>query len=251
MLTDAGKDALYYDHPSSWKTRLTFWLAGWMVRLGKLKRIKMTAAELNALLATNLPKPIPLSLIGSVSGQLRVLEANLHMPQGGAHLHIELLCDFHVELMGTRLYQAHLLADIQALPHYEPNQRILLPKDIRLLGLHLVNDNYALIQSSADFMQKLLPGGIGSLMGATLGGALGLLDAMPYADLRRYLSLYLSGSKQKILNYHRHELEQELLALANSGEFHYRLDETLPDEALFARLGKEVKVEDGALWFLF
>ncbi|MDF2177120.1 hypothetical protein P2G88_02535 [Aliiglaciecola sp. CAU 1673] len=242
---------MHYDDPLSWKTRLKFWFAGWMVRFGQLKRIQMTAAELNEMLATNLPMRVPLNFTGGVKGLLKVLQATLHMPKEGSHLHIELLCDFHVEFMGTRLYQAHLLADIQALPRYDPHKRILLPEQISLLGLHLVNDNYALIQSSTELFQKLLPGGLGSLMGVTIGGAMGLLDTMPYADLRRYLSLYLSGSKQKILNYHRDDIEQELLSLAQSGEFHYRLDETLPDEALFARLGKEVKVEDGNLWFLF
>ena len=64
-----------------------------------------------------------------------------------------------------------------------------------------------------------------------------------------YLKLYLSGSKQAILDYHKPQIDNAITRQLTQDDLSHRMRDTQWREVLFARLGKNVRVEDNVLRF--
>jgi hypothetical protein len=71
------------------------------------------------------------------------------------------------------------------------------------------------------------------------------------SEANSYLQMYLSGSKQKILDYHKPQIENIIVELAASEDMQYSLDTNDFEENLFIQYGKEVVVEERHLRFKF
>lgn len=66
-----------------------------------------------------------------------------------------------------------------------------------------------------------------------------------------YLQLYLSGSKQRVLDYHKPQLEALITTLAEENYLEYPLDKSDWQELLFFYYGKTVAIEEQELRFKF
>ena len=232
------------------KQRLKHAVTRWLVKLRYIKQDSFTAAELNEMLATNLPHHFDVQTPGG-EGVLTILEVALSMPETTEQMHAELLCSLDVDSGSRRIYQAHLKMTLKALPFYCHETSAVRLREVQLGELVLIDDDYSLLQNTSDLITGLIPQPFKSLVKTTLGTTLGIVDTATQGDLTNYLSLYLSGSKQKIIDYHRPDIEQELLLMAESGELAYHMDDDVFEEKLFADLGKEVLVENGQLVFRF
>ncbi|WP_102796251.1 hypothetical protein [Bowmanella denitrificans] len=224
--------------------RAKYWLYAWLVRFGRLRQFSMSVDEVSALLVPNLPIQLNLAIPGG-NGVLNVLSVELSLPDN--KMQMALLCEFKVEMRGVRIYQAHILATVQGKPHFLKQSATIRPMQVSLDTIQLLQDDYLVIKSSRDILARLLPDSISGWVNASLDVFSGGL----YKDAAAYLDLYVSGGKQRVLDYHKGQIEKQLLDLVTSGELDYQLDEHLPDERLFARLGKEVQVQNGQLVFLF
>lgn len=66
-----------------------------------------------------------------------------------------------------------------------------------------------------------------------------------------YLKLYLSGSKQAVLDFHKPQIEKAILDKMATLPLHHIMREDQWREVLFARYGKTVRVEPSSLRFYF
>ncbi|WP_156413640.1 hypothetical protein [Lacimicrobium alkaliphilum] len=233
--------------------RLKYWLLSLMVRLGRLRRVEMNKAELDAMLKPHLPLHFSIS-IPNGKGRINVIEATTSLP-GDDQIQTALLCEFKVDVLGNPLYQAHLLITLCASPTFDKPQGMLRAKNIRLLQTHLVKDNYAAVKDAREVFTKLLPGPLSSMVNLgidlSISSAMSMLENSLYGDLSQYLKLYINGSKQRILDYHKGQIEQQLLAYLEQHKPEYKLDNALLDERLFAEYGQQVRAEKQVLAFLF
>lgn len=233
--------------------RLKYWLLSLMVRLGRLRRVEMNKAELDAMLEPHLPLHLHIA-IPNGSGRVKVTKASSSLPGDGS-IQIALMCDFKVEVMGNPLYQAHLLISLCAVPEFDKSSALIRARDIRLLHTHLVKDNYAVIKDTREILTKLLPGPLGSMFNLgidlSISSAVNLLETGLYGDLSQYLKLYINGSKQRILDHHKTQIEKQLLSYLQQHKPEYKLDNALLDERLFAEYGRQIRAEKHVLAFLF
>jgi hypothetical protein len=81
--------------------------------------------------------------------------------------------------------------------------------------------------------------------------ALNIMTGSIASEVNNYLKMYLSGSKQKVLDYHKPQIENIIVKLAASEDMQYSLSENNFEEGLFIQYGKEVVVEQGHLRFKF
>ncbi|MBN7819019.1 hypothetical protein KJY73_05630 [Bowmanella sp. Y26] len=225
-------------------TRIKYWWITLLIRLGRLRHFSISATELNGMLSANLPWKLPLAL-PTGKGHLTVLNATVRMPTD--QFRLELLCDLQVDVNGIKLYQAHVLAVLHGRPCYMRGQGSIRAAEVNLSKLQLIQDDHFIFRSSAQILSRLVP----DVLGGWLNASLDVLGGPVYKEARSYLDLYLSGNKQKVLEFHQPQIERQLLEQINQGQLDYKLDDNLPDERLFARLGQNVKVEDGKLLFLF
>jgi hypothetical protein len=81
--------------------------------------------------------------------------------------------------------------------------------------------------------------------------AFSIMTGTTASEANSYLQVYLSGSKQKVLDYHKPQIESTIVALAAGGGMQYSLDVNDFEEGLFIQYGKKVVVEQGHLRFKF
>jgi len=241
-------------------TELSFWkrfkrtlnqfFAKLLIRSKIIKEARYSCTELNDMLATNFPQNIHLPLPGS-EGQLVLLDAELSMPLAQEQLHIQLYCSFSVRVANHDIYRAHLLISGTVTPYYVAEEKALRLKNMQLSELRLVKDDYAFIDSTTELATLFMPKPFKYLLLSTVNTTLSLLKGLVSAELLNYLTLYSSGSKQKVLDFHQADIKRLILEEVEQEDWCYPLDETDFEEQLFAELGQQVVVENGFLVFKF
>ncbi|XOV78721.1 MAG: hypothetical protein ACFHVJ_17575 [Aestuariibacter sp.] len=232
------------------KERIKRWILKFLIKTKRVKSVAISADELNAMLANNLPEILGFPVPGS-KGELELQSATISMPSDANELHVTLFCALRIDTVANPIYRAHIEILGTAIPSFDKPRRLIHLKEARLTDMRIIQDEYALLKDTKQIMGALLPEPIKSVFGVTMKTTLNLLSNGTYKDMRGYLSLYLHGSKQKILDYHRPELEKLVLHAIESGDLDYPLDESIFEEKIFAELGNDVKVRDGELHFVF
>ncbi len=232
------------------KQRLNLFFARLMIRSKMIKEVRYNAAELNKMLETNFPETILLPLPGS-EGQLVVLNAELSMPLTQEELHIQLYCSFSVKVANHDIYRAHLLISGTVIPYYVAKQKVIRLKNMQLNELRLINDDYAFIDSTTELATLFMPKPFKYLLVNTMNTTLSLLKGFIPTEILNYLTLYSSGSKQTVLDFHKAEIERTILKEVEQEDWCYPLDETDFEEQLFAELGQFITIENGFLIFKF
>lgn len=226
------------------------WLLKFLIYFKQIKQVAMTAEELNEMLATNLPEEFALDVPGC-QGMLIIEAAELSLPQNENRFYIELFCAMNISTLSTPIYRAHLVITLAGVPLYDPDHsriRMHLPA---VADVQLVKDQYSLLHDTKNLIGQFAPLPITSLVTSTFRTTMNILSAGAYKDAAAYLSIYLGGSMQKIVDFHRPEIEQIVKDLADSSDLEYEMDPDILEEEIFAELGKDVRVENGALQFIF
>jgi hypothetical protein len=242
----------------SWKDKLKVIGGRWLVRTQRLTHSAFTVAELNALVRPHFPCTMPIEVPVGM-GSLTLMEAELSLNDEKNRIELELLADLRISVKTGPLYQAHLLVLLSATPAYLVEQKTVVLGDVSIDNILLVNDDYALITDTSSLLNSLGPLPVGAILGrglkgpigSTVKGVLNLFTAGMSEHALNYLRLYLDGSKQRVLDYHRAELEQKVKALVIEENIHYTLDASDWQEWLFCELGREVVVEQQELRFKF
>lgn len=233
-----------------WRTRLRIWTAKWLIRWGKLTHSDYTVDELNDLLAPHLPLNFDVD-VPTGSGTLTLLEGQLSLPTDANRVDVQLLCAFDVNGKNSPLYRAHLIVTLQAIPDYDPETACVRICQLDVGEVRLVNDEYAFLNDSKDILNRLVPKPMQNLFMGTVLSTVGFMTAGGSDTLLNYLRLYLSGSKQRVLDYHRPQLTDLIQNLTRTDMLSYEMDDQDWQEYLFRRHGRQVLVEDGVLRFRF
>ncbi len=238
----------------NWQDKLKVIGTALLIKTGKLPYDKFTEDELNALLPEHFPIDVPLSL-PVVDAHVELQEGRIKINSNSDRLTLQTLAAIKITAVASTLYRAHLMITASANPVYNQQTCVLGMEHIRIDSINMVNDEYALIMDAQFIMDKVLPLALPKSMGrfisSPLLSALNMVSGNTGELAKNYFSLYMEGSKQRVLDYHRPQIETALLDNLNQYPTEYVMREEHWREYVFSRWGKRVAVEEGELRFLF
>ena len=235
---------------ATWRLKLRVFAAKILIKLGKLTHVDYSATELKQAVDTYLPQSFPIDVPVS-QGELNLFDADISMPRSGQAIVITLLGSVVIGPKSKPIYRAHVTIDLQAFPTYVAESNTVKLKQLLVSDVKMINDEYAIVEDSKDLLSLVVPVPFQNLLSGTMKSAFGLLTAGGSDFANDYLKLYLSGSKQRILDYHRPQIEALVSEYATNDTLQYTLDEDEVEEYLFCLYGREVAVEEGQLRFKF
>ncbi|MEC9430656.1 MAG: DUF1439 domain-containing protein [Pseudomonadota bacterium] len=232
----------------SFKDKCKVYLAQWLVKWGKLTHDDFTKSELHDLVKGSFPYSFTFD-IPMGTGTVTVLEGNITLDSESNRIGLQCLAALNIVVATTTIYRAHVVFTVSASPYYDKNMSTLYLTDVTTDSVTLVNDDYALIKDTQFLMSRLFPKSVNSLLGGSLKSALSMFSAGTSDLAADYLKVYLSGSKQAVLDYHiplintaiKKQIKQEDLSHTMRHD-HWR-------EVLFSKAGQNVRVEDDVLRF--
>ncbi len=238
----------------NWQDKLKVIGTALLIKSGKLPYDKFTEDELNAFLPRHFPINIPLSL-PVVNAQVELQEGRIKLACNSDRIILQTLAAIQITAVASTLYRAHLMITVSAAPAYDQQTCVLGLEQIRIDSINLVNDEYALIMDTQLIMEKILPLAFPKTMGRLLSspflGALNIVSGSTGDIAKNYFGLYMDGSKQRVLDYHRPQIEAALLDNLSHYPTEYAMREDRWREYVFKRWGQRVAVEGGELRFLF
>lgn len=236
--------------PLAMADRLKVFVAMLMVKFNKLQYDQFTEEELNQLITPHFPQQVPLSVpVGKAN--LSLLKGELTMPISSNRLQLELLCGIEIRVLANPIYRAHLVVVVSADPAYFSETTLLTIKSIRVDDVALVQDEYALLSDTTKLIDAISPLQIGGLLTSPMRSALNILTAGTSNSALQYLQMYIGGSKQRVLDYHRPQIEDHVISAVAAADINIVLDPAEWRQNLFARLGRTVIVEGNELRFYF
>ena len=232
-----------------WQEKLRKSFVRLMIRLKRIKHVVYTEAELNDLLKDQFPISFDVDIPAS-DGKFSITGGTLRMPSNAEHFSIELKGQLNIESMGTPLYRAHLLIYLLAVPGYNKETKVVYIENVTVKSIQLVKDEYGLINDGRALLKTLVPSPVSMMMSGTLK-TMNLFSGNNLSDFTQYLKLYISGNKQRVLDYHTPDIEERVKGYAMSDDLTYVMDPNEWDQALFIELGERVVIKDGELRFVF
>lgn len=226
--------------------------------LVKINYIKKSPADLNEIIKhinCQLPLQIAISIPGGI-GNITVKTIQSNIINLEKCLNIEVYCDFIISVTQTTIYTTHFKLYIEAIPEYNIQNKSIGLSDVKVTSLKLISDDYSVLKDTSLLLSSLLPKPLKSIFNATLSATMAMLDSTPLVnksmdEMVKYLSLYSSGSKQLIIDYHRDEIEKNIMKLMQNKSMQYSLNEDIFEEKLFADFGKKIIIENGKVLFGF
>lgn len=226
------------------------WFVRQLIRFKYIKHSFYTERQLNKMLSIHFPQTIKIPYKGS-DAKLTIMNAELSLPLDENKIDLQMYCSFLVRVKSIDTYRAHIIISSQVTPVYDQEEKAIRLNDVRLNDIRLVDDDYAFIRSTKDLISELMPLGMGGIFSMTVSTTLSVLKGILPSEIVNYLNLYTSGSKQKVLDYHKPEIEQMITKKIEKENWLYRLDETDFEQKMFSELGREIYVKDGKLIFRF
>ena len=233
----------------TWQEKLRKSFVRLMIRIKRIKHVVYTEAELNDLLKQQFPVDFSVDIPAS-QGNFSVTSGILRLPSNAEHFAIELKGQLKIESMGTTLYRAHLAINLLATPGYNIDTKVVYIDDVNIKSIQLVKDEYSLINDGQNLLKTLVPSPVSMMMSGTLK-TMNLFSGNNLSDFTQYLKIYISGNKQRVLDYHTPEIEKRVKDYAMSDDLTYTMDTNEWDQDLFIELGKRVAVKASALRFIF
>lgn len=233
-----------------WRLKLRLFAARILIKIGRLTHADYSAAELKTVLDNHLPETFDID-VPRGKGELTLMQADITMPIKQNFINVELLSSMLIGSSSNPIYRAHLIIVLEAYPIYDILSNTVKLEKLLVSNVRLVNDKYAIVEDSRELLSLFLPKPLQSLVGDTMKSAFGLITGGGSELASNYMKLYLSGSKQRILDYHRPQIETLVADFAKKEYLQYTLDSSNFEEHLFCLYGKKVLVENGKLRFKF
>jgi hypothetical protein len=212
--------------------------------------VDYSVEDISRLIEPHLPTSFPIS-VPRGEGHFTLSKAKITMPYNTNFIQAELLGGIKVTYLGNPIYRAHVILVVQAKPHYEPTTKNVLLTEISITDIHMLNDEYAILKDTSNLINLFVPSPVLSMVAGTMKTAFNIMTGTTASEANSYLQVYLSGSKQKVLDYHKPQIENIIIELAASEDMQYSLDIDNFEEGLFIQFGKKVVVEEGHLRFKF
>ena len=223
----------------------------WLIKQKRIRESLYTVPELQALIDDNLPQHFSID-VPAGEGDLLLLDGKINLDNTRENrVQVQLLASLEIFISKQRVYRGHIRVDVSAKPSYQRSNYTLYFKDCRLDELRLVDDSYFFVESSSSILNGLAPAPIKGVLGLALDTAVGALNLLSGNEIQQYLSMFTRTGKQRVLDYHRAEIEQHILSLVSEDTLQYTLDPDDYEEQLFIELGDDVVVRDQCLVFRF
>lgn len=233
-----------------WSGKCHALLAILLIKLGKLTHDQFTEQELSTIANAQLPLqfalPIPIG-----SARLELIKAQVTMPLGQTRIIAQCLAALQVQIMGSVLYRAHVVIIASVLPSYDRQHARVQCHDVKIEEVRLINDDYALLNDTTHIIKKMMGTGVLGLVTQPLQGALSMLSQGITQPTLNYLNLYLSGSKQRVLDYHLPAIHAAIMDTLAEQALDYHLQPHIWREYVFRLYGKQVRVQNRELRFEF
>jgi len=234
----------------SFKTSLRMFLAKCLIRFKKLKHVDYSVDDISQLIMPHLPLSFPIS-VPRGEGRFTLSKVKISMPTDSHFIQGEVLGGIQVTYLANPIYRAHVMLVVQAKPQYSHITNNVLLTDIRITDIHMLNDEYSILKDTSNLINQFVPSPVVSMVTGTMKTAFNIMTGTKASEANSYLQMYLSGSKKKVLDYHKPQIENIIIELAASEDMQYSLDINDFEESLFIQYGKEVNIEDGHLRFKF
>jgi hypothetical protein len=225
-------------------------LAKCLIRFKRLKHVEYSEDEISQLIEPHLPLLFPIS-VPRGDGRFTLSKVNISMPTDSNFIQGEVLGGIEVTYLANPIYRAHVMLVVQATPQYDQITKNVLLTDIRITDIHMLNDEYSILKDTSNLINHFVPSPVLSMVTGTMKTAFNIMTGTTASEANSYLQMYLSGSKKKVLDYHKPQIENIIVELAASEDMQYSLDINDFEEGLFIQYGKEVVVEDGHVRFKF
>jgi len=232
------------------KTSFRLLLAKCLIHFKRLKHVDYSVEDISQLIEPHLPTSFPIS-VPKGDGRFTLSKAKITMPMNANYIQAEVLGSIEVTYLGNPIYRAHVVLVVQAKPQYDGTTKNVLLTDIRITDIHMLNDEYAILKDTSNLINLFVPSPVLSMVTGTMKTAFNIMTGTTASEANSYLQVYLSGSKQKVLDYHKPQIENIIIELAAGEDMQYSLDKNDFEEGLFIQYGKAVIVEEGHLRFKF
>ncbi|MFT5923723.1 MAG: hypothetical protein ACI9LE_000709 [Paraglaciecola sp.] len=232
------------------KTSLRRLFARYLIHFKRLTHVDYSVDDISQLIQPHLPLSFPIS-VPRGEGHFTLSKVNISMPINATFIQAEVLGGIEVTYLANPIYRAHVMLVVQAMPLYDRNTKNVLLTAIRITGIHMLNDEYSILKDTSSLINQFVPSPLLSMMTGTMKTAFNIMTGTTTSEANSYLQMYLSGSKQKVLDYHKPQIENIIVELAASEDMQYSLDIDDFEEGLFIQYGKEVVVENSHLRFKF
>lgn len=233
-----------------WRLKLRLLFAKILIKVGKLRHADYSANELKQAVQPYLPQTFNIDVPIS-KGELTLLQAEVNMPKNQNIINVSLFASIIIGPVHKPIYRAHLSVLVDVVPKYDLNQKAVKIESMTAQNVTLINDEYAIVEDSRDLLALFVPKPLQNLLTDTMKSALGLMTAGGSDVASNYIKLYLSGSKKRILDYHKPQIENLVSEFGSRDDLQYQLGTDDFEEHLFCLYGKTVVVEDGHLRFKF
>ncbi len=231
-------------------SKIQWFFAKILVHIKQIKRVGIPASEINEMMSSQLPLSFDFKIpVGS--GSFSIISTALSIPQNDQTFNIECFCSFQVNTLEKSIYRTHLHIFLTCKPNYSKEKKEIYLNQLEIIDIVLVDDEFSFMKDSRTLLSKFLPSPVKNLLSTTFKTSLGVLNQATNSDVITYLSLYLSGDRQLILDYHRDEIERKIESVIEQGDFAYQLDPDIFEERLFSTFGKRIELVDKQLFFIF
>ena len=226
-----------------------------LVKHGQVKSAPVEISEIESMVNDWLPEDFDIEISGG-NAELKIISLNLSskISKGNSKiekLNIILFCNFKVKMNGSTIFNTHLNLKVIAEPDYSIKLKSIGVKNAELVNVDLINDKDSFIKDVSNLANGLLPSPLKGLFNVALASSKIILGEDVVSGMTRYLSIYNSGNQQKIVDYHRTDIENKIAEISLDPEMRYELDETDFQEKLFFDFGKSISLQKGVLQFCF
>jgi len=232
------------------QSKFHYFIAKVLVRLKLITRVPMEFSDVNQMVSPQLPVTFDIPVSGG-KGELTLLEVELSAGEKEGTILVQIITNFSVSMSNKQIYNSHLQLKLLITPDFNKLESTLSATDIKMLSMELISDRYSMIKDTPKTLAAFLPEPFKTMFVTTMVTTGMVMDSFGKSELFRYLSLYLTGNMQRVLDFHHNDIEKKIINYAKSESFSYQLDESDFEEQLFAELGEQLTVENKQLMFIF
>ena len=205
------------------KSNFQYFIAKMMVRLKLISRVPMEFSAVNQMVSPQLPVIFYIPVSGG-KGELTLLEVELSAGEKEATVLVQIITNFSVSMGNKQIYNSHIQLKLLVTPYFNKLESTLSAADIKMLSMELISDRYSMIKDTPKTLASFLPEPFKTMFVTTMVTTGLVMDSFGKSELFRYLSLYLTGNMQRVLDFHHNDIEKIIINYAKSESFSYQLD---------------------------
>lgn len=223
------------------------WFIPKLIKLKIIKQVTFSLAELTDDIKVYLPFDIKFS-VPNGNGFVIISSVQLAEYKNGL-LVANLKGTLDIQCMGEHLYNSSIQIEIFGKPIFLQEESVIRATNVEIGQIILADDNLVVAHNARKVIAKLSNNIVGQMYNLTMGTALSFIGNV--TDMKGYVANFINKKSHRILELHRKEIESNLIESLSNGDLEYTLEETIPDEKLFIKYGKDILVENEGLTFRF